>query len=256
MLSSRTRPEVASPDEPTVQLARKRFARRQWARRWLTWRPLLVVAGLVGVLLGLVWLVLFSSVLAVAGVDVEGTSVLRSQEVRRVADVPAGEPLASVDLEMIAARVETLAPVKSADVSRAWPDRVHIAVEERVPVAVVERDGVFRALDADGVQFTTFRSAPPGLPVVRSSAGTRTEALAEAATVVSVLPEDIARRVRYVEVRTVDTISLRLRNGRTVLWGSADQSASKAEVLAVLMEQQASVYDVSVPAAPTLTPDR
>ena len=254
MLGSRTRPDLTSPDEPTVQLARKRFARRQWARRWLTWRPLLVLAGLAAVLAGLVWLVLFSSVLAVAGVDVEGTSVLRTPEVRRAADVPTGEPLATVDLARIAARVESLAPVKRVDVSRSWPDRVHIAVQERVPVAVVEGDGLFRALDADGVLFTTYRAAPPGLPVVRSGVDTRAEALAEAATVVSVLPDDIAGRVRYVEVATVDRISLRLRNGRTVLWGSADESASKAEVLALLLEQKASVYDVSVPAQPTITP--
>jgi cell division protein FtsQ len=84
------------------------------------------------------------------------------------------------------------------------------------------------------------------------SAGTRSDALAETARVVSALPADLASRVDYVEVRTVDTISLHLRNGRDVLWGSADDSANKAEVLAVLLKQKASFYDVSVPGQPIL----
>jgi cell division protein FtsQ len=37
-----------------------------------------------------------------------------------------------------------------------------------------------------------------------------------------------------------------------VLWGSADDSANKAEVLAVLLKQKASFYDVSVPGQPIL----
>ena len=51
----------------------------------------------------------------------------------------------------------------------------------------------------------------------------------------------------------MDTISLVLRNGRTILWGSAEDSANKAEVLDVLLDRKAQVYDVSVPGQPTIT---
>ena len=30
-------PESTGPDERTIRIARKRFVRRQWARRWLAW---------------------------------------------------------------------------------------------------------------------------------------------------------------------------------------------------------------------------
>jgi cell division protein FtsQ len=93
---------------------------------------------------------------------------------------------------------------------------------------------------------------PDDLPVVRIYAGTRSEALAEAARVIDALPGDLAARVAHLEVKTVDSISLELGNGRTVFWGSADESANKAEVLEVLLRQKASVYDVSVPGQPTL----
>lgn len=241
-------------DERTVRIARKRFARRQWSRRWLAWRRLLVAVLTVGGAGAGVWLVFFSSVLATSDVQVVGADVLDPSEVRRVAAVPLGEPLATVPLDAVAARVEGLAPVKAVDVSRAWPATVRIAVVEREAVAVVEREGTVRGLDAEGVLFRSYPSPPPGLPVVRVTAGTRTEALAEAARVVAALPEGLASTVEYLTVETVDSIALELRGGRTVVWGSADDSASKAEVLAVLLRQKARVYDVSVPGQPTLTP--
>lgn len=241
-----------SQDERTVRLARRRFARRQWARRWLAWRAMLVLLLAVGALAGVVWLVFFSATLAVSRVQVTGLDVLEPREVRRVAAVPVGDPLATVPLDAIAARVESLAPVASVDVSRSWPDAVRIAVVEREAVGVVERDGEVRGLDDEGVLFRSYPSLPTGMPVVRMSAGTRVEALAEAAEVIDALPDDLAARVDHVAVDTVDSISLRLRNGREVFWGSADDSAHKAAVIAVLLRRQASVYDVSVPGQPTL----
>lgn len=247
-----TRPSETSADERTVRIARKRFARRQWARRWLALRGVFIAAAVVALLAGAGWLVFFSSVLAVESVEVEGVDVLQTGEVREVAGVPMGEPLATAPLGAIEARVESLAPVKAVDVSRSWPNTVRIAVLEREAVAVVERDGVVRGLDEEGILFRTYRSVPDGLPVVRISAGTRTEALAEAALVVDALPGDLAARVDHLVVETVDSISLELRNGRTIFWGSAADSQNKAEVLAVLLEHKASLYDVSVPAQPTI----
>ena len=245
-------PRGDAAGERTVQLARKRFARRQWARRWLVWRSVaLALLVLAGIGFG-VWLVFFSSVLAVSGVKVDGTGVLDPRKVRRVAEVPIGSPLATVDLDAIATRVQRLAAVRSADVSRSWPDKVRVLVRERVAVAVVERDGRLRGLDEDGVLFRDYLSRPADLPVIRMSASTGADALAEAARVAGSLPREVSARVDYVQVRTVDTISLRLRNGRTVLWGSADASAEKAKVLVVLLHQKASLYDVSVPGQPVL----
>ncbi len=240
--------------DKAIRRARKRFARRQRARRWLAWRRVLAAVLTLGTVAGSVWLVFFSSVLAVSGVRVEGHQVLDPLQVRRVAAVPTGEPLATVDLGSITARVQALAPVKSVDVTRAWPDGVRIAVAERAAVAVVERDGAFHGLDEEGVVFRDYPSPPADLPLLRVGSGTRADALAEAASVVGVLPADLSSRVDYVDVSSIDTISLRLRGGRTVFWGSADDSANKAQVAAVLLDQKASTYDVSVPGQPTIRP--
>ena len=100
--------------------------------------------------------------------------------------------------------------------------------------------------------FRDYRHAPPGLPHVRTSTDTRSEALQEAARVVSALPADLAERVDHVEVESVDQISLVLGDGRKVMWGSAEQSDQKAEVIAALLvAKRAQEYDVSVPEQPT-----
>lgn len=236
---------------PDVDRSRRRFERRQWSRRWVTWKYLLALVVVAALVVGGVWAVYFSSLLAVTGVEVTGTSTLSDAQVRAAAEVEQGRPLAQVDVDAIRSRVESLAAVGSAEVTKHWPHEIRVDVEERKAVAVVEMGGRLRGMDEDGVVFRDYRTAPPGLPRVQTQAGTGSEALTEAARVVGSLPDDLASRVDHVEVRTVDQISLALRDGRTVVWGSADASAEKAEVLAALLPHRASVYDVSVPGQPT-----
>ena len=243
---------AAAPDTAQLRRTRNRFARRQWARRWLAWKYVVALVLVLALVATGVWAVYFSSLLAVQGVEVSGATTVGAARIRAAAAVPTGEPLASVDLTQVRARVEALAVVRSADVSREWPDQVLIRVEERTAVAVVEIGGQLRGMDADGVVFRDYRTAPAGLPHVQTTTETRSDALQEAARVISALPGDLTPKVDHVEVETVDQISLVLKDGRTVVWGSADESATKAEVLATLLATvQAQVYDVSVPSKPT-----
>lgn len=239
-------------DETQVaERTRRRFARRQWARRWLAWRYVLVGVLALVLVFGTVWLVYFSSLLSVQGVQVEGLEKLNEAQVTSAAAVPEGEPLASVDLNRIRTRVEALAGVRSADVTRKWPDQVLISVDEREAVAVVEIAGRLRGMDEEGVVFEDYAKAPPELPRVQTGANTGSEALREGALVIGALPQDLVALVDHVEVTTVDEISLALHDGRLVVWGSAAESDVKATVLADLLGQPAQRYDVSVPGQPT-----
>ena len=241
----------ADPADVEAARTRRRFARRQWRRRWLSWKPVLAVAFVLALVFGGVWLVLFSRYLAVQSVQVMGTGLLTADDVRHAARVDLDEPLARVDVAAVERRVESLAPVADATVTRQWPDSVRITITERVAVAVVVIGTRIRGMDADGVVFRDFPRAPRNLPLVQTSGSTGTEALREAALVVSALPPALARRVEHLEVVTVDQITLVLRDGRQVLWGSAAESDAKAEVLVALLKEPAKSYDVSVPGAPT-----
>ena len=234
----------------------ERFGQRRRARRLRLLRRVLVLLLLVALVAGAVWLVFFSSRLAVHAVSVRGTTVLTDDQVRSTAAVPFDVPLALSDLDAVVARVETLPAVRSADVSRDWPDGIAIDVTERQSVAVVEREGKWQGLDEEGVLFRSYPARPEGLPQVRVHAATSVEALEEAAHVVEALPSELVQRVQVVDVGSIDAISFRLTGGARVTWGSADESEDKARVLAVLLREPASAYDVTAPGRPTLRPLR
>ncbi len=244
-------PDSAGPDEETVRIARKDFRRRRHAGRWRVARYVLLALLLVGAVAGAVWVVYFSSYVTLRSVAVSGNPTLSEMRVERAADVPTGTPLVRLDLGSIRTRVEAIPAVKSAEVSRDWPHGVRIAVTERTPIAVVDQGEGLRALDAEGVLFGSYATQPKRLPLVKTDAGTSEEALVEAGRVVGALPPRIAHRVDAVQVASVDDIQLVFGNGRRVLWGSAESSDQKAEVLAVLLKRPGNQIDVTVPGRPT-----
>jgi cell division protein FtsQ len=242
--SGRRDPEVRS---------RRRFARRQWLRRWLVWRYVIGSVLLVVLTVTGVWLVFFSSVLTVKHVDVQGESQLTTDRVLAAADVPMGAHLAQLDLGAIRTRVSGLAAVKRVDVSRDWPNGVLIRITERQEVAVVDIGGRFQAMDSDGILFKSYAHPPAALPRVVAGATIGSDALAEAARVIGSLPSGLAAKVDHVGVRGIDQVTLTLRSGATVIWGSDAQSGLKSEVLEQLLAHPASTYDVSVPGQPVTT---
>lgn len=237
-------------DDDTRQL----FLERRRRARWSPWRWVAGVVVVLGIVAAALWLVFFSSVLAVDEVEVNGADVLETADVRTAARVPEGRPLARVDVAGIERRVEALAAVRDATVTRAWPDGIRIDVVERVAIAVVVRGTTVQGIDADGVAFRTYEEAPSDLPLVELGEGADTEAVVEAARVVAAMPDDTAAQVASIAVTSVDQIDLTLRDGSAVVWGSAEDSDAKGEVLAVLLAQDdldVEEYDVSVPARPT-----
>ena len=107
-------------------------------------------------------------------------------------------------------------------------------------------------MDAEGVLFREYPRLPGDLPVVHTFAGADAEARREAAGVVAALPAELAARVDHLEVVTIDQITLVLRDGRNVMWGSAARLRREGRGAGrLLLRHQAQQYDVSVPAQPT-----
>ena len=90
-------PQYSDVDPATLK-SRKAFARRQWRRRWLAWRYLIVGTLVIALLLGGIWAVYFSTWLQVKGTSVHGSMKMTSaKEVVEFAAVPVGELLATAD---------------------------------------------------------------------------------------------------------------------------------------------------------------
>ncbi|HZI96557.1 MAG TPA: FtsQ-type POTRA domain-containing protein [Actinomycetales bacterium] len=229
----------------------RRFAARARTARWVALRPLLAATSVAGAVALLAWVVLATPLLAVRSVEVVGTERVPSAEVAALADEDLGTPLARVDTGALADRVEDLAMVRSAEVVRAWPSTLEVRVVERVPLAAVPSPGGIDILDAEGVVLATVPEPPPDLPLVEvdvPSAGA--DALRETTTVLQALPDDLRAQVERAGAASPDSVTLVLRGGAQVVWGSADDAAMKAEVLRVLLSQPADVYDVSSPTTP------
>jgi cell division protein FtsQ len=201
----------------------------------------------------MVYLLLFGSVLGARTVAVAGAGVLSADEVRAAANVPPGRPLLRLDIGAVADRVRGLPPVADVRVERSWPSTVTIRITERAPLAFASVGGGAQLVDATGLRFATVPQPPPGLPELQAADG---EATVAAARVLATLadPRHAALRAELTAVHADSPYDVRLtlRGDRTVRWGSVERSDGKAAVLAVLLTQEGSVYDVASPDLPTI----
>lgn len=214
------------------------------------WRAAFFALAAAGVLAAVAWALLGSKLLVVRSVTVTGTHLVPSSEVTGVADVPRGTPLGRVDTVAVARRVEAIRQVASATVTKSWPDRLTITVRERVPVVAVRMaDGRYDLVDRSGVIVRWTPAKPPALPVylatVRGDELRADRGLANAGAVLAELPPWLSRKVTTVTSSV--PVTLRLRDGRTVVWGDVGRAAVKGRELAILIRGGARYIDVSAP---------
>lgn len=127
---------------------------------------LLLVAGLAALgMAGTRWL-LTAPRFAVSEVEVRGTSRLTREDVVRASGITRGQNIFRLDPNAVRMGVEALAPVRRADVIRAWPNRVTVVIEERRPFTLVHA-GRLHWVDEEGVALAQERRAVAvELPVI------------------------------------------------------------------------------------------
>jgi cell division protein FtsQ len=242
-----TLPGATLPGAPVP--GRRRRPRSRWRAAFLALAGLVIVAGTCWALFG-------NRVLVVRSVTVTGTHLLTSAQVIAAADVPLGQPLLRVDAGAVTRRIEAIPQVASAAVTKDWPDRLVIAVTERVPVMAVRMaGGGYDLVDQTGVIVRWARTLPAGLPLLKTTLpGAALHGSAEVATAADVLAELspwLARQVTALQAAPVaegtEQVTLDLRGGKTVQWGSPGDAAQKNRELAILLPRSAHQVDVSTP---------
>ena len=218
----------------------------------------LVVVVLGAAIVGLVVVVNFTGVFDVTGVQATGVDRPTQELMIAAADISEGTPLARVNTSQVAESVKREVPaVSSVTVQRRWPHSIVIKATPRTVAANVTVDGLVRWADQTGFVFGAVnqpRKAAPSI-IVRPRFGTdtsaRQRAIAEALVVARALPAPVKAKLARIEFRSQDDIVIATTSGRTIRWGSADDSDRKAVVLAALLGRKAKVYDVRTPDLPT-----
>jgi cell division protein FtsQ len=218
------------------------------------WRAIFFALAMTGIIVGVAWALLGSRLLVVRSVVVTGTHLVSASQVIAAADVPPGTPLIRVNTAQVASRVEAISQVRSAEVSKSWPDRLVIAVQERTPaLAVSAPSGGFDLIDPAGVVVRWSATRPPALALYTSpvpAASLRGNPDVEAAAAaLGEMPAWLRGSVISLYAPAPDQVTLHLHDGITVLWGGTDRPAVKAEELRILLGTHARYYNVSAQGA-------
>ncbi|MBO1770544.1 FtsQ-type POTRA domain-containing protein [Agrococcus sp. TF02-05] len=237
-----------------VRRERAEVRRFTAARRRQLRTALLAVGGLavaLAALVGLVW----SPLMSVREVRVEGTERLGAAAVQQALADSMGQPIATVTEEGVAARLRSIPQIESFRVDIVPPSTVIVRIVEREPAAIVPGDAGEVVIDAAGVVLGGVDESTAALPRLDGVA-VGTEEFEAAATVLVSVPRSVLEATATIAAPTPSDIQLSLHSGQTVLWGGADESQLKADVLAALLETQdpalAVILDVSAPETPVV----
>jgi cell division protein FtsQ len=196
-----------------------------------------------------------TSLIAVRGVRVVGAKNVAVARILTAAQIRTGSPMAALDPAAVAAKIEGIAQIASAAVSRDWPGTVVVTVVERVPAALVPDPSGYEVVDGGGVVFGQVSTATKGLPVITVSAPAKAdEVVPGALSALRALPASVDKTISAVTASDPYAITLRFTDGATVNWGGGDQAAEKARDLVALLRTGAHRhYDVSAPDAPAMS---
>ena len=222
----------------------RRFTRRSRNRQV----TIGVVAGLLVLLAAMLAVAVYSPILALREVRVDGASQIDDAVVSAAVDDQLGTPLALIDFDRITTELGKIPLIRSYVTETIPPSTLVIHVVEREAVGVVKnasgQGGRWNLVDAAGVTLSTTDEKPSDMPQISVSGDVRTsKAFAEAARVLLALPTDLRGRVLRISASTDYNVSLLLKGkaGQKVVWGNADRSDFKARVLEVLIRDNSGV---------------
>lgn len=227
----------------------RRFTRRARNRR-LT---IAVVAGVLATLVGLVLLAVYSPILALRTITVDGTSRIDATEVQTAVSGQLGTPLALIDFGAVTRELTAFPLIRSYVTEIVPPDTLLIHITERAPVGSIQNGATFELIDPAGIVLQQSTERIPGVPLLDlAGSDTKSPAFASMVEVLLALPPELLAQVDRVSAKTQDDVSLVLTGvGQGVDWGSAEHSQRKAALLAALIAKtdpaQPGVFDVSAP---------
>ena len=187
----------------------------------------------------------YSSFFTVSSVEVIGSSKPINSGIEK------GQKLARVEPRAVAARLETLDWVKSAQISRNWINgKVVVELIPRTPIATFKN----QVIDSSGASFTPQGERPSGLIDIQAGS---IEDATKAVDFLVELPQELNSTLTVVKVRSTGALVLIMENNGKKLelrWGTDSDNELKLKVYKALIalpeNAQIKRVDVSAPHAP------
>jgi cell division protein FtsQ len=257
---SRDRRVVRSQVDPKLVERRRQVSEEDRRRRRRTATVLAIVVGVVGAMIAM----LFSPLLDVDRIRVEGTRSLDVEDLVAASGLAVGDRMIEVDLVEARDALRELPVVRSATVSRDWPSGLRIVVTEEEPVVELV-DGERRvALSSTGRMLEGAAGGVEGLvplqvdaiePVAGDSTQIGDDVLAAALTIHR-MNDQLRSQVASAQL-SAGALSLGLTDGAAVRFGPAEDLPAKLgaveAVLAQVDPRCRGVIDVREPSRVTVS---
>ncbi|QPT53207.1 cell division protein FtsQ/DivIB [Rothia kristinae] len=248
-LTSRRRTEGSRGARRTSRL-RRLVPRTRLGRIGAGLLTLVVVAA---VFLGVVFA---SPLLAVRTITVEGTGAADRAEVARKLEPLEGTPLPRVTQQQVRDLIGQDVVIRDVSIEAHPPHELVVTLQERVPVAAVKDGDRYILVDRDGTAVGAADSVEQAkVPLIDGGRQAVTQdSFRDVVRVLQALPQSLLQQMTAAKAQSDTDIRLEMKDGSTVLWGTADDSEQKAQVLRALIQavggDGVSTYDVSSPDHP------
>ena len=245
---------AAEPDEDSTTVVPFPPSPHRRTRR----RRLLALLLSLVVLAALALVVFFSPLFATRTIDVQGATLTDPRTVEQALAGYEGVPMTRISKQEIMDSVGDVPQVKSVDVVLRPPHTITVHLHERVGVAVVEDGAELVLVDSEGKPLSTVpRAQRPDVPLVAGGRGVlSTQKFTDVSEVLAALPADVLSRLDAADAPSGSAVELTLKDGKKVLWGDAGESELKSQVVAALVNsdatKDATLIDVSAPLHPVV----
>ena len=262
--ASAAQPDAADAERTAEKRLRKAERQRRRYERFevrrftqASRRRRLVWLGSVGGVVALAMVttgVAFSPLMALRTITVEGANRVPSEQIVAALGSQLGTPLPLVDFEEIRAELAPFTLLQSYSTETRPPSTLVVRVVERTPLGSLSTGAGFTLVDAAGVVILESVDRQPGYPLIEANGPNPKLSFNAATNVIRALPAEMRAQLDVVSAKSGDSVTLKLAGGQNVVWGSAENSAIKAVVLAERMTavdpDSVDEYDVSSPNAP------
>lgn len=228
----------------------RRFTQRSRRRRIITWGSIGAVVALIG---GSV-IAAYSPLFAVETITVAGAKTVSAAKVQQALQSQIGAPLALVDASEVKSALTEFPMIETYALEARPPHELLVRIVERTPIGVIRSGAGYSLVDAAGVVLSTTPEQPKGQPVLRITGGVDSQAFRSAGLVMRSLSAKLRAQVTEVKATSGDDVTLKLDDGKTVVWGSEKDSVLKAAVLVRLIKASpdSGTFDVSSPSVPVV----